>query len=86
MGRGNFNRRGQGNQQRQRGGRNGERPSADQIFGMLDKDEDDKISKEEARGPLQQHFSRIDTDQDGFITKEEFQASAPKKDADMPPR
>lgn len=58
-------------------GRQGQRPSTEQIFADLDGDEDGKISKKEAKGPLKQHFDKIDTDEDGFITKEELE-KAPK--------
>jgi Ca2+-binding EF-hand superfamily protein len=58
-------------------GRQGQRPSTEQIFADLDSDQDGKLSKKEARGPLKQHFDKIDTDEDGFITKEELE-KAPK--------
>ena len=58
-------------------GRQGQRRSTEQIFADLDGDEDGKISKKEAKGPLKQHFDKIDTDEDGFITKEELE-KAPK--------
>lgn len=52
-------------------------PSVDKIFEDLDSNNDDKISLEEAKGPLKKDFSTIDANEDGFITKEELE-KAPK--------
>lgn len=54
-------------------------PNPEEIFKMMDTDKDDKISKSEAKGPLQQDFSRIDTNNDGFVTMEELQKAAPPR-------
>lgn len=51
--------------------------SVDQIFETMDTNNDDKLSKDEAKGPIANDFSSIDTDEDGFITKTELEA-APK--------
>ncbi|WP_109437403.1 EF-hand domain-containing protein [Aquimarina sp. AU119] len=52
-------------------------PSIEEIFKMMDDNNDNKLAKEEVRGPLKRDFSKIDTDEDGFITKEELE-KAPK--------
>jgi hypothetical protein len=41
----------------------------------LDSNNDNKISKEEAKGPLKENFDRIDSNGDGFISAEEIQAT-----------
>jgi Ca2+-binding EF-hand superfamily protein len=55
---------------------NGQKQSPEQIFKMLDKNNDKKISKEEAskaqRGKLAENFSLFDTNKDGFINKKEL--------------
>ncbi len=70
-----------GREQAERGERPKGPPSFARILKDLDKDEDGKISQEEAAGPLKNDFAKIDTDEDGFINEEEFKAGAPK-----PPR
>jgi Ca2+-binding EF-hand superfamily protein len=58
----------------------GERPDAAQIFAEMDTDKDGKISKDEAKGPLEEQFSKIDADQDNYISKEELEnAPRPKR-------
>ena len=64
-------------QQPQGGQGQKERPSVDQIFKEMDKDEDGKLTKEELKGPIKDDFAKIDTDEDGYITKEELE-KAPK--------
>ncbi|WP_299217134.1 EF-hand domain-containing protein [uncultured Aquimarina sp.] len=59
-------------------------PSVEEIFKMMDADEDGKLTKEEVKGPLKRDFSKIDTDEDGFITKEELE-KAPKPERKDPP-
>jgi Ca2+-binding EF-hand superfamily protein len=55
--------------------RGDDRPGADRDpMAELDKDDDGKISKEEAGPRLKEHFDRLDKDGDGFITKEELEA------------
>jgi len=76
LARGRFenNQNRQGGQRRQgpQGTRGGKRPSAKQLLKMMDADGDGKISKEEARGPLQDHFDQVDSNEDGFLTVKEL--------------
>lgn len=66
-------------------GQRGERPTSDQMMTKMDTNKDGRLSKTEARGPLQQQFSQIDTNGDGFIDKDEL-AKAPKPNRQGPPR
>ncbi len=52
-------------------------PSFKVLLEKMDADEDGKISKEEAKGPLEKHFDKIDLNEDGLLTEEEFE-KAPK--------
>lgn len=56
---------------------NGTPPSADEIFTLMDSNNDNKLSKSEIQGPLKNDFSNIDTDGDGYISKDELE-NAPK--------
>lgn len=62
--------------------REGERgnkpPSVEEIFKKMDENEDEKLSKNEVRGPLKEHFSKIDTNEDGYLTEEEVENGKPK--------
>lgn len=63
----------------QRGGQQQrERPDASKILAMLDTNNDNKISKEEAskakRGKLSEDFDIIDLNEDGFLVLEELQS------------
>ncbi|WP_378173832.1 EF-hand domain-containing protein [Aquimarina sp. SS2-1] len=60
-------------------------PTVEEIFKMMDADEDGKLTEEEVKGPLRRDFSKIDTNEDGFITKEELE-KAPKPDRKGLPR
>jgi Ca2+-binding EF-hand superfamily protein len=62
-----------------------ERPSYEELLEDMDADEDGKISKDEAKGPLNDHFDEIDKDEDGYITEEEFK-NAPKPNGKKPPK
>ncbi len=62
-----------------------ERPSYEELLEDLDTDEDGKLSKDEAKGPLNDHFHEIDKDEDGYITEEEFK-KAPKPNGKKPPK
>ena len=55
----------------------GERPNPEEMFAQMDANNDGKLSKDEAKGPLSEKFSEIDTNSDGFISKEELK-NAPK--------
>ena len=65
------------------GGGQGGKPSIDEIFSRMDSNKDGKLSKDEAKGPLENDFSKIDTNKDGFITKEELE-KAPKPNDQRP--
>lgn len=62
-----------------------ERPSIEEIFEMMDENEDGKLAENEVKGPLERDFIKIDLDEDGFITKEELK-KAPKPERKGPPR
>lgn len=47
-------------------------PSPDKILEMMDKNNDQKVSKDEVHGPLGRDFDRLDTNKDGLLTKEEL--------------
>lgn len=57
--------------------RGGQEPDITRLLAEMDSNADGKLSKSEAKGPLQNNFSQIDTNNDGFITREEL-ANAPK--------
>ncbi len=44
------------------------------MFMQFDKNQDGRVSREEAREGADRMFTEIDTDKDGFISKEEMQA------------
>lgn len=54
-----------------------ERPTIEQLFKEMDKNEDSKLSKKEVKGPLKNDFDKIDANEDGFLTAEELK-KAPK--------
>lgn len=63
------------------GGARGKRrgpPSAAQLLERMDADNDLKISKAEAKGPLAGDFDNLDSDADGFLTSKELSAMKPK--------
>ena len=58
------------------GGRGQGRPSPEQMmarFNESDKNDDGKLSKDEAPEPMRRGFDRIDTNGDGFVEKSEFE-------------
>lgn len=69
MGKYEEERRGRGapGGQRQRG-----RPSIDDLFEKMDLNKDDKLSKDEVKGPLKDDFSKRDKNKDGYLTKDEL--------------
>lgn len=67
----------QANNNQRPSGRQGGPPSFSQLSSEMDVNKDGKISKAEAKGPLQNDFSKIDGNSDGFITKTELE-NAPK--------
>ena len=52
-------------------------PDIDKIFAEMDANDDGKIMKLEAKGPIAENFDKMDSNDDGYITKEELQ-SAPR--------
>lgn len=52
-------------------------PTVDQLFAEMDINKDNKLSKEEVKGPLANDFAKIDTNKDDFISREEMN-KAPK--------
>ena len=54
-----------------------ERPSVEEIFKMMDSNEDGKLSEKEVKGPLKDDFDKLDSNEDGYISKEELE-KAPK--------
>ena len=52
-------------------------PSIEELFKMMDENEDAKLSKKEIKGPLKSEFDKIDANEDGFLTAEELK-KAPK--------
>ena len=47
-------------------------PRAQKIMNKMDKDNDGRISKQEAKGRLKKQFGKIDTNNDGFLTPDEL--------------
>jgi len=45
---------------------------ANYILKRLDADKDGKISKEEAKGRIQEHFDRLDANKDGYVDRAEL--------------
>lgn len=63
----------------------GQAPSNKQIMKDLDANNDGKISKSEAKGPLANDFSKVDANKDGYISKDELD-KAPKPKGGRQPR
>ncbi len=49
-----------------------ERPTIEELLADLDTNDDGKLSKSEARGPLKNEFSSIDTNNDGYLVVDEL--------------
>jgi len=75
----------QGGQGGERGDRDQEPPSIEELFKHMDENEDGLLSKKEVKGPLKDMFSKIDTDEDGFLSKKEIE-KAPKPKGRRPER
>jgi Ca2+-binding EF-hand superfamily protein len=61
------------------------RPSAVDLLGEMDSNNDGQLSKNEVKGPLLDDFSKIDTNEDGFLSKEELE-NLPERDGAKGPR
>ena len=48
-------------------------PSFEDLLQMMDTNNDKKISKDEAKGPLSDQFNKIDANSDGFLSKGELE-------------
>ncbi len=59
--------------------RPGPPPSAKQILSRMDKNKDQKISKDESQGGLRKDFDRLDENKDGFLTEKELAKAGPPK-------
>lgn len=64
-------------QQQEKNPEKRKRPSPEQLMKDMDTNEDQKISKKEAKGPISKDFDVIDANKDGFITLAELK-KAPK--------
>ena len=47
-------------------------------FNQMDKDQNGKVTKDEAEGRFAENFDSFDADSDGSVTKEEFAAARAK--------
>ncbi len=54
-------------------------PSVEEVIKHLDKDDDGRISKEEAPEQMAEHFDHIDADGDGLVTADELKASRERR-------
>lgn len=61
------------------------KPSPAQLITEMDRNNDGRLSKEEAQGPISSDFKNIDTDQDGFLTLKELN-TAETNPGNRPPR
>ncbi|MFT5619561.1 MAG: hypothetical protein ACI85I_002807 [Arenicella sp.] len=57
----------------------GERLSPDELFKQMDLNKDNKLSKDEVKGPLKNDFDKLDNNKDGFLTKDELPSSPPPR-------
>lgn len=61
-----------------------ERPTAAELLKKMDVNEDNKLSKNEVKGPLSTDFDKIDTNEDGFLSIQELEnAPEPNKNKKM---
>jgi Ca2+-binding EF-hand superfamily protein len=61
----------------ERAARSGKKPEFKNVLARVDANNDGKISKSEAKGPLVNAFDKLDADGDGFITEKEFNEFVP---------
>lgn len=54
-------------------------PRAQKIMNKMDKDNDGRISKQEAKGRLKKQFGKFDTNNDGFLTPDELKHNQKRK-------
>lgn len=59
--------------------RPGPPPSAKQILARMDKNKDQKISKDESEGGLRRDFDRLDENKDGYLTETELAKAGPPR-------
>ncbi len=64
--------------------RPGEPPSAEDMLGRMDQDDNGTISVDEARGPLAERFTAADSDSDGQVTLSELQDDMTAFQAERP--
>lgn len=53
------------------------KPTTEEVFKQMDSNKDNKLSKDEVKGPIKNDFATIDTNNDGYITNKELDI-APK--------
>lgn len=49
-----------------------EKVSIENVLAQMDENKDEKISFEEAQGPMKLHFNKLDANKDGFLTADEI--------------
>jgi hypothetical protein len=59
-------------------------PSIEMIFGRMDRNQDGKVSQDEAPGFIWERLSAADANQDGSVTKEELERHQQKMRGDQP--
>ncbi|APZ46832.1 hypothetical protein BW723_11300 [Polaribacter reichenbachii] len=58
--------------------RNNQRLSPAELFSRMDKNRDNKLSKQEFKGSLASQFTKLDTNKDRFLSKEELEKGIQK--------
>ena len=67
----------QAQQQQQNDRQPPKRLTVNEAFKLMDSNEDDLLTKEETKGPLNSDFEKLDTNKDGYISRKEL-ADAPQ--------